>query len=219
MNAQSIFDTVRRPAVWITILATLVVAGVWYFAWMSPEGNKLNSENSQIGTLRSTLAELTSTLKEYQNNQQNLGVYNNLLNVFSTAVPPEEDAGTLTNDVAALANNTAVTLTELNVPSTATPIETSTGTPTGLYAIPIAISLSGTWAQCSKFLQGIYTFPRLITIQTFTPTPQLTTTGSSSIDAINPPPNTPYVFSLTGTAYFSAAVSGQVASTSTTVAP
>jgi Tfp pilus assembly protein PilO len=218
MNPQSMFETFRRPAVWITIVATIVIAAIWYFAWMSPEGNKLSTENAQISNLNTTLAQLNKTLATYKLNQQNLAVYNKLLSVFSTAVPPEEEAGTLTDEIAALADTSGVNLTELSVPFASAPIESATGTPTGLYQVSLAIDVAGQWSQCMKFLTGIYTFPRLITIQTFSPSDQ-SGSATGNVDVINPPGKTPYTFDLTATAYFSAAVSGQVTVTTTTAAP
>ncbi|MGH9169675.1 MAG: type 4a pilus biogenesis protein PilO [Acidimicrobiales bacterium] len=218
MNPQSIVETLRRPAVWITVAATIIVAIIWYFAWMSPEGNKLSTEQAQESQLHTQLQQEKQVLAEYRTNQENLGTYNKLLGTFSTAVPPSEEAGPLATEIAALANSTGVDLTALGVPPTATALTNSSGTDSGLYSVAVSIDVSGKWSQCMKFLNGIYTFPRLITVQSFSPAAVASSGPSTTIDLINPPPNTVYDFTMSGTAYFSAAVSG-LATTTTTLAP
>jgi Tfp pilus assembly protein PilO len=218
MTTSPVFEALRRPVVWITIVITLVVVIAWYFVWMSPEGNKLNNENAQIAQLQSTLNAKKATLAQDQSNQQNLGVYTSLLQTFATAVPPAAEQQQLVTALANLGNTTGVQITSLTVPPTPTPVPGTLATAAALDSLSISITISGTWAQCMNFLQDVYSFPRLITIQSFQPTP-VGGNPQNTTDIINPGSKAPYTFTMTGAAYFSPVVGGAAASSSTTTVP
>lgn len=209
----------RRPVVWITIVATIFVTVVWYFAWMSPQGSKLSNENLQITSLQGHLTALQATLATDKLNEANLTQYTHLLGIFSIAVPPTPEAAQLTTEIAALADSTDVNITSLTIPPTSTSSSSTPGVVSDLSEISIGIDMTCKWSQCLKFVGGIYTYPRLITIQSFAPTPAGNSNGAGpTIDVINPSKNQEYTIVMNGTAYFSPVISGQVLPT-TTVAP
>ena len=62
------FDLLKSKVVLIVTASVLVLLLVWYFAWMSPEGAKLNTVQQQVTTdsamVQSLNAELTALKAE-----------------------------------------------------------------------------------------------------------------------------------------------------------
>jgi len=205
---QSInLDVVKRPAVLISIAVVIVLAGVWWFAWMSPQGSKLSTVNASVAQLTQKDAQLQLTLKTVQHESTLESKYAGYLATFSAAVPPTPDAPQLTTQLAALANSTHVTLQSLSDNTTvpATPVSD----------VPVSMTIKGTGTQCLNFLKGIYQMARLITIADFTPTPTLTGDTSTAVDVLAPG-KTIYSFELTGSAYYYAEIDPLATTSSST---
>lgn len=201
-------DVLKRPVVLISIGVVIVLLVVWWFAWMSPEGNKLATDNAQITTLQSTLNTDQQTLQTEKSHAQDVAQYDKLLAIFSTAVPATADAPQLIVQISDLANATGAVLQNLNVPP---------GPPavTPIADIPVQFTLTGTGEQCLKFLQGIYVLPRLLTITSFTPSP-VTNVANSSINVLDLKTKSKYTFNVGGLAYYSSTITSPVSSSSTT---
>ncbi len=203
---QSInLDFVKRPVILISVAAVIVLAGVWWFAWMSPQGSKLSTVNANVAQLQQKYSQLQETLRVVEHESKLESKYAGYLATFSAAVPPTPDAPQLTTQLAALANETHVTLTSLSDDSVlaATPVS----------EVPINITIKGSGSQCLNFLKGIYQMDRLITISAFTPTPSDSAGSGSSVNVLSPG-NAGYTFALTGDAYYYADIDQLAPSTS-----
>ena len=211
MNLKEIkFDTIKRPAVLISVAAVIVLAGVWWFAWMSPEGTKLSQENTQTVQLSNQLQQLDVTLAKDKAQSLQVTQYAKYLNMFATAVPPLPEQAQLFTQLATLANTDKVTMEAVNVPSLGTALGTDVS------ELAITFTVNGKYEDCLTFLESLYKLPRLLTISNFLPSPLGGSTGSN---VISPKKGTPYSFVITGDAYYSSVVSGATQTTPTTLTP
>ena len=137
---QSInLDIVKRPVVLISVAAVIVLAGVWWFAWMSPQGTKLSTINTNVQLLTTKDQQLLQTLKVVEHESTLESKYAGYLTTFSDAVPPTPDAPQLTTQLAALANATHVTLQSLSDDTMlpATPVS----------EVPVSMTIKGSGTQ------------------------------------------------------------------------
>jgi len=202
-------DFVKRPRTLITVGGVLVLLLGWWFFWMTPQSAKLTTVQTQISTLQSQYQGLQLTLKadEAQSAKENL--YAGYLKMFAQAVPAVPDAGGLTTELATLADSISPHLEILNI----TDDLTVPGTPLGM--VPLSLSIKGPRNDCFTFLADLYNqnkFPRLITVSDFTPTAAAASTGANVLKASNESFNV----SITGDAYYDAAIDPGLATSPTT---
>lgn len=192
MKLQSInLNALKRPVVLITVGAVILVAILWWFLWMKPEGNKLSTAQSQQAQYQTTLSNLKDQLIVVQGQAAKAKLYASYLGMFAAAVPPIPEAPQLTTEIATLADTTNVKLTSLSDDTVVA------GTP--LSTIPLSINVTGGRQACMAFLAGLYNsklMPRLITVSAITPTPK-NPTGDVLV-----PSNAPYTLAITATAYY-----------------
>jgi Tfp pilus assembly protein PilO len=215
MNLQSpTFDVVKRPVTLITAGSVLLVALLWWFVWMSPQGTKLTTVNAQISTLQTQYSGLLVTLQTDRHQAAKVNLYAGYLKMFATAVPEVPDAGGLTTDLADLADSISPSLTITGI----TDDTTVAGTPLG--TVPLSMTLMGPRQDCFAFMADLYNrnmMARLITISSFNPTP--VTTGSKGVDVLQPSKQK-YNVSIVGDAYFDANINpGAGVVVTTTLAP
>lgn len=204
---QSInLEGLKRPTVLISIAAVLVLAGVWWFAWMSPQGSKLTTINANVAQLSAKNQQLQLTLRTVEHESKLESKYAGYLSMFSDAVPPTPDAPQLTTELAALANSTHVTLQSLSDNTTVPALPVSD--------VPVSMTIKGTGTQCLAFLKGLYQMSRLITIADFTPSPAADTGKSGAAVNVLNPGALQYTFALTGTAYYYAQIDPLASTTS-----
>jgi Tfp pilus assembly protein PilO len=188
------FDVLKRPRVLGSIGAVIVLLAAFYFAWWSPEGNKLSSINTtkqkqvtQIAGLRNQLATLIT--ESHFVNQ-----YQNFLTFFGSEVPIQPEEGQLVYMLGKLSTSDKVDITQVSANTTvpATP-------PSTLSTIPITMIATGAHSNLVKFLSDLYGLPRLITIQSITPAPTAAPNATYNVltrDA------QPFQLTISGTAYF-----------------
>src|ERR1700678_3966998 len=103
MNLKSMnFDLIKRPVTLITVGSVVVLALLWWVVWMSPQGSKLSTVNSQISTLTIQYNTLEATLTTDKQQSAKVDLYAGYLKMFSIAVPEVPDAGGLTTALATL---------------------------------------------------------------------------------------------------------------------
>lgn len=215
MNLQSTkFDAVKRPVTLITVGSVLLLALLWWFLWMSPQGSKLTTVNTQNAALSTQLATLQNTLKIDKTQSAKVNLYAGYLKMFATAVPEVPDAGGLTTALSTLADSISPNL----IITTLTDDSTVPGTPLGM--VPLSIEITGPRSDCFTFLADLYNpkkISRLITVATFVPTP---VTGGSTSSVLKPS-NTIYNVAIAGDAYYDAEIDPGLPGTvtTTTVAP
>jgi Tfp pilus assembly protein PilO len=214
VNLQSTkFDAVKRPVTLITAGSVLLLALLWWFLWMSPQGNKLTTVTNQNATLSTQLQTLHKTLETDIHQSAKVNLYAGYLKMFSTAVPEVPDAGGLTTELSTLADSIAPSL----IITTLTDDSTVPGTPLGL--VPLSLDLTGPRQDCFTFLADLYNpkkIARLITISSFVPTPA---SGGSTSQVLKPS-NQMYNVAIVGDAYYDADIDpGLPGTVTTTVVP
>jgi Tfp pilus assembly protein PilO len=196
-------EAIRRPTFLISVGGVILLALLWWFLWMSPQGSKLATIHTQIAGLQQQFktdeTQLALVKQESQIVKQNAA----FLTKFSNAVPSSPDQQVLTTQIYNLAKQTGVQLTSFS-DNTLTPPAKA-----GLGVVPVQISITGTHKQCLAFLDKLYvgsTLPRLLTVDTFTPTPAAATgTGAGSAGkpiSIVASDTLPYSFTIAAVAYY-----------------
>ena len=82
------FDLLKSKVVLIVTASVLVLLLVWYFAWMSPEGAKLNTVQQQVTTDSAMVQSLNAELTALQAEQKLVAKELPYLTKVSTAIPP-----------------------------------------------------------------------------------------------------------------------------------
>ena len=184
-------DLLKRPAIFGTIIGAIVLLLLWWFVWMSPEGNKLSSVNAQESSLQAQISSLNTTIAGLK--QQSALVPSELpyLAKFTSAVPDLPESGVLTEQLYNLMNQTHTFISSLSD-------ATVTATTEGYSTIPVSLVVVGSHDSVMSFIQGIYNLPRLVTIQTLTLTPA---TGGTTTNLLKMSGAPGFSGSITGTAY------------------
>jgi Tfp pilus assembly protein PilO len=213
-RARSVnLDAFKRPVVLLTAGALVLVTVLWWIFWMSPEGSKLNTQNSLLATDSQKLQTLRGKLAQVQKEAAQAAQYASYLSLFSTIVPPIPESEQLTTDLSNLAGTAHVHLTTLADDTVTVP---STGSPLG--TIEVDITITGSRPNCFNFLNGLYnvsSMPRLITIDTFGPAPKAAGSSDANILANS---KADYTFTIDGTAYYYPGVEAPTSSSTSTSA-
>lgn len=192
-------STFKRPAVLVSVAVVLVLAAAWWLAWMSPENAKLSSVNQQETAKQSQLYSLQAELATSRYDVALLHKYGSYLQRFSAAVPPTPEAQVLTTQLFQLAAHT-VGDKHLTALSDDTTTPASATQPLG--EIPLSITIAGPYDECLSFLRGLYKLPRLVTVSSITPSPQLSAAQANLLN-VN---GQLYSMSISATAYYSPSI-------------
>ncbi len=192
-------DALRRPRLLAALGVLVLLAGIWYFAWWSPEGHKLASVQAQQLTAQQRVDQLQTSLNVLEHENSVVQRYRNFLTFFGSEVPVQPEQGQLVYQLGKLETADNVQLTSIDVSTT---VPAATGS--ALSTIPVTMSVSGPHANVMKFLSDLYQLPRLITIQSVAPAPSQGAGASYNVLGHD---SVPFNLSITGTAYFSGSVS------------
>jgi len=147
----------KRPIVIASLLGVLLVAIGWWFAWMSPESAKLASVRAQQVQAETTRSALLFRLEELQHDAKQAKAAATYLSRFGRAIPSYPDAPGLVVQVYDLATRDNVKLLSITDNSLIADGRYST--------IPVSVNVSGGHDNVLSFVKGIYSIPRLLTIQ------------------------------------------------------
>ena len=192
------FDAFKRPRVLVAIAGVIVLLIAFWFAWWTPESNKLASVNAQEQTQAAHITTLQAELIQLEHESKFVSQYQSYLAFFSTQVPIQPEEGQLVYDLGRLSNATNVDISDIAANSTAPPAAGET-----LSTIPVTLTATGSHVAILRFLAGLYTMPRLITLQQISPSPE--SPPSATYDVLRHDTE-PFTITITGTAYFSGAV-------------
>ncbi len=192
-------EALRRPRIILTLGALLLLAGVWYFAWWSPEGHKLASVQQQQLVEQQRVDQLQTSLNILEHENSIVRRYRSFLTFFGSEVPVQPEQGQLVYELGKLERADNVQLTSIDV-STTTPAASGQA----LSTIPITMSVTGPHSNVMRFLSDLYQLPRLVTIQSVAPSPTQGTGGAYDVLGHD---SVPFNLSITGTAYFSGSIS------------
>lgn len=192
-------EALKRPKMLLTLGTLLLLVGVWYFAWWSPEGHKLAAVQSQQLTEQQKVDSLQSTLALIDHETSLVQKYRNFLSFYGSEIPLQPEQGQLVFQLGNLEKSDNVQVTSIDVSTTNPAVSGSS-----LSTVPVTMSVSGPHSNVMKFLSDLYQLPRLMTIQTVTPSPTSGTTKGYNVLTHD---SVPFSLSITGTAYFTGTVS------------
>jgi Tfp pilus assembly protein PilO len=189
-------SVLRRPRIMATIGVLLLVLGIWYFAWWSPEGHKLSSVQQQQLSAQQKVNSLQTTLNVIEHERAVVQKYRNFLTFFGSEVPVQPEQGQLVSMLGRLENSDGVQVASIDDSTTSPP-----ASGTALSTVPVSISVTGPHSRVMKFLADLYGLPRLITIQSVQPSPT-SGAGNGAYDVLRND-SVPFSLTISGTAYFS----------------
>jgi Tfp pilus assembly protein PilO len=202
-------DLLKRVPVLISIGVVIVVILGWYLFWWSPENSKLSTIDNQVAGLQADYINKTQQLAQINADLAAISKDRNYLSRFAVALPPTADQGQLTQDFFNIQEVTNVTITSLN---DSTPQAPAPGSLLG--TLPVSMTVTGAHDAVIQFLKDIYAsqpngsvpalMPRLVTIQSVTPTP----IGPGNVLAHNA---AQFSISISATAYFAPSATGSPA--------
>ncbi|MGA2527562.1 MAG: type 4a pilus biogenesis protein PilO [Acidimicrobiales bacterium] len=184
-------DLLKSKVVLIITGSVILLLIIWWFAWMTPESNKLATVNSQIAADQTTVSQLNAELTSLKAERKLVLKELPFLKKVTTAIPPTEDPPGIVDSLNTLANQTGCNLSSVTPADSPTP----SGTP-GLSNISVTFALSGTHSDVFSFLNRFYKMKRLMTIDSVSLAP--TSTAANILAAGD---GQPYSMALTATAY------------------
>ncbi len=216
----------RRPLLVGAI--ALVVAILVYALLIAPQSSKLTTLDNQATQLQSQESALQAKLTSLQQDRQKLPANCADLRKITTQIPSVKTPGdvaaeessfeTQMNALLAKTGTSIVNFSGFAPPTTATTPATGPAPTDGVVAIPLTLTVTGTYGQMSAFVSQLDTFPRLFVIQKFTLSLSAGSGSSSGPAAPSPgspggpplwvggtttPPSAgPYSLSLSGSIYY-----------------
>jgi Tfp pilus assembly protein PilO len=160
-------EWIKRPAVFGTIIGVIVIALVWWLAWMSPEASKLSSVEAKQTQAQGQISALQTEIGSLKAQSTELTKELPYLNFFQSQIPPLPLQGQLTAQLYQLSLQTHTFISALSDNA----VSPATTTSAGYSTMPISIQLSGSHNGVSAFLQGLYHLQRLVTVQQVSLTP------------------------------------------------
>jgi Tfp pilus assembly protein PilO len=184
----------------LTAVGALILALVVYVTWISHEGSKLSSLHGTETQLQTQQGSLQAEITMLKREKENLGPTCAKLTQDVTAVPASPQVDSFFHQVTALAvssgdpNTPSISVTQATAGTTA-----AKGVPTS--SIGVSLTLAGSYGQMTGFLKGMYSFPRLFTINTIS-----IGGGPVSNGGVAPAAGTQnYTLALSGDIYYAAA--------------
>jgi Tfp pilus assembly protein PilO len=177
----------KQRNVLITVGVLIVVAIIWWLAFMQPEASKLSSVEAHETSLRNEQAQLSDQLIALEAEKRQVLASGTFLTRFGLAVPSLPDQGLLVVQLDHLALAEGVTITLIG-DNTIDPPAAGTRYST----LPINMTISGPYVRVRNFVSGLYRLPRLLTIQ------QLVLSGQGNVNQAS---MAPFSATIDATAY------------------
>jgi Tfp pilus assembly protein PilO len=188
------FDLLKSKVVLIVTGIVIVLLVVWWFAWMTPEANKLSTVQQQIAQDNVTVTSLSMELVQLKAEQKLVLKELPYLKKVTAAIPPTEDPPGIVDSLNTLANKTGcdlLSVTPANFPS-------PSGV-TGLSIVSVNFSVSGVHKNIFAFLKDFYSMTRLMTINNLSLSP-----GGTTPNILDTGDGQPYSMTVQASAYTTA---------------
>jgi len=169
-NTTRNLAALRRPAFVITAAAVVVVVLVWLFVFFIPQSHKLTSLGAERVSLNALITKDNAKLQTLREETHHVGQIQAMDNTLTGYVPRTEEVYTYVHTLSAAAKSSGVSITSLGPGALA-------AVPGTLYmAVPITVSVKGTFGEIRAFLQAVYNLPRLTDVNALT-----ITTGGGTV--------------------------------------
>jgi Tfp pilus assembly protein PilO len=177
----------------LTGVGTLVLALIVYSVWISPEGTHLKTLQAQETTLQGQQTHLQVEIASLRREKSQLGAKCAQLTTNLTEVPGTPNVDTFFQQVTAL----AVSSGNPNTPTIN--VTQSGGSADGVTPVAVSMTLTGTYGQMSAFLQGLDSFPRLLTVTSVSVAGGPVASGGQAVA----PSTAGYTLTLSGDIFYS----------------
>ena len=188
-------DLLKSKVVLIVTGIVIVLLLVWWFAWMTPEANKLSTVQQQIAQDNTTVTSLSMELIQLKAEAKLVRHELPYLKMVTAAIPPTEDPPGIVDSLNTLANKTGCDLLSVTPANFPSPSGTA-----GLSVISVTFSVTGSHKNIFAFLKNFYSMTRLMTIDNVSLAP-----GGTTPNILDVSDNQPYSMSVSATAYTTAA--------------
>jgi Tfp pilus assembly protein PilO len=185
------FDLLKSKVVLIVTGAVIVLLIVWWFAWMTPESNKLTAVRQQVTADQGNVTQLNLELVSLKAEKKLVLSELPYLKKVRAAIPETEDPPGIVDSLNSLANQTGCDL--LSVTPSDTPSASATA---GLSIIGVTFSVTGTHSDVFAFLNGFYKMKRVMTINSVS-----LAAGGTSANILAAGDGQKYTMSITAAAY------------------
>jgi len=185
----------KSKVVLIVTGIVIVLLLVWWFAWMTPEANKLSTVQQQIAQDNTTVTSLSQELIQLKAEQKLVLHELPYLKKVTAAIPPTEDPPGIVDSLNTLANKTGCDLLSVTPANFPSPSGTA-----GLSDISVTFSVTGSHKNIFAFLKDFYAMTRLMTIDNLSLAP-----GGTTPNILDVGDNQPYSMSVSAEAYTTAA--------------
>lgn len=177
---------------WVTgaALAALVILAAGWFLVVKPQKSKVSDLHEQTAAQNATNAQLLTKITALQAEAKNNAQEQRILEKFATQIPNSAAEPALIRTLTQTANGSGVDLTSIT-PGEPTTLSAASGAtsqtlgaapPPGgsLFSLPLALSVTGPYANLESFFHGIEQLPRAFLVNSFTLGPA---SGGTSSDA------------------------------------
>jgi Tfp pilus assembly protein PilO len=217
----------RRWGVGAAIAALVILAAGW-FLLVKPQKSKASDLRTQTATQEQANQLLTTKIQALQAQQKQLPQQQQILEKFATKIPESASQPSLIRALTTTAKASGVDLASIT-PGAAAPVDAAAGgtatlgaaapAAATLYSMPIALSVTGSYANLESFFSGLEQLPRAFLVSGFGLTPGGTSnTGEVAANALTATITTA-VFYAPGTAPIPVVTPPAATSSAATPAP
>src|ERR1035441_6611066 len=141
-------DLLKSKVVLMVTGGVIVLLIVWWFAWMTPESNKLANVQQQVTTDQGAVAQLNTELIGLKAEKKLVLKELPYLKKVTAAIPPTEDPPGIVDSLNTLANKTGCDLLSVTPSNFPSPSGTA-----GLSVISVAFSVTESHKNIFAFLK------------------------------------------------------------------
>ncbi len=160
-DTTSTADVLRSTPVLIGIVVTLVVVLIWLFAFFLPQGSKISKLDAQVQTLQQKVTQGNARIAVLKRDSQTAPKLATELAKLKQYIPATAGVYNYINTITATVKASGTKLSTIS-----TSPESPAPTASSYYAIPVSLSVTGTYDQVLKLITDIYALPRLTIIPT-----------------------------------------------------
>ena len=164
--------TLKRPRIFLSIVAAVLVVIIWTFAYFMPQGSKISLLQAQEATLQKKVQTGDTSVAHLKHTYQHSSQLQTMNNELNSAVPSTADAYNYVQSLSAAATAARVHLTSITISSGAdgsgTGSSGASGTSSGLHETPANMTVKGTYDQILLLISRIYKLPCLTDIEGLT---------------------------------------------------
>ncbi|MDA8063011.1 MAG: type 4a pilus biogenesis protein PilO [Actinomycetota bacterium] len=144
-----------------SVAAVVVVAAVaWWLLLWRPVGHKVSAARASETQAQATLTALRITLTELRLEETKVPAERRALHQLQLAVPASPELGPALSQLSGAAGATGAVISEISP----TPPSGSATTPGAPVALPLSMSVSGSYGQLTGFVQRVESLPRLFVV-------------------------------------------------------